>query len=254
MIKAIVFDAYGTLYDVQSVGNVIDAAFPGHGEYITQVWRLKQLEYSWLRSMMDDYADFWAVTREALHYTLGTLGLRPADALFEEIAEAYNRLLPYPDAEDALIALSGHRLAILSNGSTAMLDALVRNSGLERHFDGVFSVDAKRVYKPDMRSYELVEEKLGAKPSEVLFVSSNGFDVAGAKCFGFRVARIERLPATILTQELAEASSIGPHTMFKALRLQEEAVSQRPDFIISSLSLLPNLVEGLDVEQTAYTS
>jgi 2-haloacid dehalogenase len=254
MIKAIVFDAYGTLYDVQSVGEVIEAAFPERGEYITQVWRLKQLEYSWLRSMMGEFEDFWAVTREALHYTLGTLGLRPEEALFERVAEAYNRLLPYPDAEAALTALAGRRLAILSNGSNDMLSALVRNSGLDQHFHAVMSVDAKRVYKPDMRSYEIVEEKLGAKPDEVLFVSSNGFDVAGAKRFGFHVARIERVPAAALKDEIAGAATIGPLTMFKALRLQEEAMSQRPDFVISSLSLLPGLIDGLDVEPIARSA
>ena len=248
MIKAIVFDAYGTLYDVQSVSSVINAAFPGRSEYITQVWRLKQLEYSWLRSMMGDYADFWAVTRESLQYTLATLGLNPSESLFEEVAEAYNHLKPYPDAEKALESLAGHRLAILSNGSAGMLAALVRNSGLAQHFNAVMSVDGKRVYKPDMRSYELVEETLGAKPREVLFVSSNGFDVAGAKHFGFHVARIERVPAAILIEEIAAAASIGPLAMFKALRLQNETIGQAPDFVVGSLSMLPDLIKGLDVE------
>src|SRR5690348_17137413 len=124
-IKAVVFDAYGTLYDVHSVAGLIDAAFPGHGEYITQVWRLKQLEYSWLRSLMGRYEDFLAVTRDSLVYTLGTLGLTADEALFRQIIEAYDTLSPYPEAAEALGRLKPkHRLAILSNGSPAMLDAL----------------------------------------------------------------------------------------------------------------------------------
>jgi 2-haloacid dehalogenase len=93
-IKALVFDAYGTLYDVQTVSAVTDKAFPGYGDYITQVWRMKQLEYTWLRTMMGDYEDFWAVTRDALAYTLKTIGLEANQALFDEIAEAYNNLEP----------------------------------------------------------------------------------------------------------------------------------------------------------------
>src|SRR3954468_14101852 len=97
-IKAVVFDAYGTLYDTHSVAGVIDAAFPGHGEYITQVWRLKQLEYSWLRSLMGGYADLLVGIRASLSYTLGTLGLTADEALFGRIIEAYNTLSPYPEA------------------------------------------------------------------------------------------------------------------------------------------------------------
>src|ERR1700733_13149490 len=127
-IKAFVFDAYGTLYDVQSVGAATEAAFPGHGDYITQVWRLKQLEYTWLRSLMRRYEDFRTVTRDSLGYTLGTIGLTADAALLDRIVDAYNRLAPYPEAADALLSLGGFRLAILSNGSPDMLDALVRNS------------------------------------------------------------------------------------------------------------------------------
>ena len=192
-VTTIVFDAYGTLYDVHSVASATEAAFPAHGDTITQVWRLKQLEYAWLRSMMGRYADFRTVTLESLRYTLDTLGL-PADAaLLDRIVDAYNELTPYPDATEALSQLSQYRRAILSNGSPAMLRALVRNSGLDRHLDAVISVDAKRAYKPDPRAYEPVPERLGIPPDEVLFISSNGFDVAGAKSFGFKVARIERV-------------------------------------------------------------
>lgn len=245
MIKALVFDAYGTLYDVQSVAAVIDAAFPGHGSYITQVWRLKQLEYSWLRTLMGRYADFWTVTRESLSYTLTTLGLVPDERLFEDVAEAYNRLAPYHDTDAALTALAGFRLAVFSNGSPEMLDALVRNSGFGRHFEAVISVDERRAFKPERRVYELVEERLDLKRDEIAFVSSNGFDVAGAKSFGFRVARVERVAPSELTREIALDAGIGPSTMFKSLRTQAEILGVEPDVTVGSLRELAAIQEQL---------
>ena len=106
-IKAVVFDAYGTLFDVQSVAGVTDAAFPGHGGTITQIWRLKQLEYTWLRSLMDRYEDFWSVTGASLDFTLRTLGLEAPPELLARIAAAYDALALYPEALDALRAVSG---------------------------------------------------------------------------------------------------------------------------------------------------
>ena len=241
-VKAIIFDAYGTLYDVQSVAAVTEAAFPGHGEYITQVWRMKQLEYTWLRSLMGRYRDFHAVTRESLGYTLNTLGLTADEALFNRIVGAYDTLEPYPEATRALEALAPYRLAILSNGSPEMLAALVRNSGLDRYLEAVISVDAKHVYKPDSRAYELVQERLGVAPEEVVFVSSNGFDVAGARSFGFRVARIERVTAAALCRELTSGAPIGPATMFRALRTQSEALGLAADAVIDELTQLPGLI------------
>ena len=241
MIKAIVFDAYGTLFDVQSVADATERAYPGHGDYITQVWRQKQLEYSWLRSLMGRYRDFWTLTQEALTYTLKTLGREPDEAFIAEMAEAYNRLQPYPDTRQCLEELAPLRLAILSNGAPEMLGALVANAGLTDHFEAVISVDSKQVFKPDPRAYELVEEMLDLAPNEVLFVSSNGFDVGGAKNFGFRVARVARLSPGALTHELA-SGPIPPLTMFKALRMQQETYAEAPDFVIPALSQLPQLV------------
>lgn len=242
-IKAFVFDAYGTLYDVQSVTQVINAAFPGHADYITQTWRLKQLEYSWLRSMMGRYQDFQSVTRDSLTYTLNTLGLTPDESLFNRIVAAYSTLSPYPEAAEALAALGNYRLAILSNGSPDMLDALVRNSGLDQYLEAVISVDAKQAYKPDPRAYELIQERLNVRPEEVVFVSSNGFDIAGASSFGFKVARIERVTPAALRQELG--STIGPATMFRALRTQTEALGYKPDAVVDSLIALPGLISSL---------
>jgi 2-haloacid dehalogenase len=243
-IKAVVFDAYGTLYDVQSVSRAVAETFPDHAEYIVQLWRLKQLEYSWLRSMMGRYEDFRQVSRESLQYTLGTLGLAADTPAMDRLIGAYDNLSPYPEAEQALTALRGdYRLAILSNGSPAMLDALARNSGLDRYLDAVISVDAKRVFKPDPRAYELVQERLDVGAEDVFFISSNGFDVAGARSFGFKVARIERVTPEALRSEL-HSGPIGPAAMFKAQRMQTECLGYEPSAILHSLLELPALLHG----------
>lgn len=244
-LKALVFDAYGTLYDVQSVAAVTDKAFPGYGNYITQVWRLKQLEYTWLRTLMGAYEDFWTATQESLSYTLKTIGLEADKALFDKIADSYNHLSPYPDAKASLQALSGYRLAILSNGSPGMLKALTANSGLDKLLERSMSIDSKKAFKPDPRAYRVVEEEMGLRPEEVLFVSSNGFDVSGAKKFGFRVARIERVTPAALKAEVTGSDAILPNTMFKALRMQVEGFGYGADFTISSLSDLPSVVKKL---------
>ena len=244
-IKAIVFDAYGTLYDVQSVARLLSDRFGGHGAFITQTWRLKQLEYTWLRSMMGQYQDFKTITRDSLAFTLDVAGLQADAALFDAIVDAYDTLDPYPEAKATLEALGGYHLAILSNGSPDMLQALVRNSGLDRLIRTTISVDAKKVFKPDPRAYELVEEQLGVPPHEVLFVSSNGFDVSGAKSFGFNVVRIERVTRESVRAELADGGSIGPSAMFKALRTQREYIGFPPDHVVSSLSELPAVAVGM---------
>ena len=156
-IKAVVFDAYGTLYDIQSVAAVTEEAFPGYGEIITQVWRIKQLEYTWLRSLMRRYEDFSVVTRDSLVYTLRCLGLEYDAATFDAIMDKYLHLDLYPDALASLAALKDKKLAILSNGSPDMLNALVTNSGLDRVLDATISVDANRNFKPSPDAYTLIE-------------------------------------------------------------------------------------------------
>src|SRR3954465_406468 len=146
-IKAVVFDAYGTLYDIQSVAAVTEESFPGYGEIVTQIWRIKQLEYTWLRSLMRRYENFSVVTRDSLAYTLRCLGLKYDPAAFDRIIDKYLHLDLYPDAMTALTAMHGRKLAILSNGSTGMLDALVANSGLDRVLDATISIDSQRIFK-----------------------------------------------------------------------------------------------------------
>jgi len=241
-IKAVVFDAYGTLYDVQSVAEITEEAFPGYGEMITQIWRIKQLEYSWLRSLMQRYRDFSVITRESLAYTLSILGLQYDDAIFERIMEKYLHLDLYPDALAALAALKDRKLAILSNGSPGMLNALVVNSGLDRLLDATISVDAKKVFKPSPDAYSLIETTLGVKSADVLFVSSNPWDACGAKAFGLNVAWIERVTPEAMALSCAECELVAPLTMFRAIRTQMDELGVAPDYRIRALSELPKIV------------
>ncbi|MDD1520267.1 MULTISPECIES: haloacid dehalogenase type II [Bradyrhizobium] len=240
-IKAVVFDAYGTLYDIQSVADVTEDAFPGYGEIITQVWRIKQLEYTWLRSLMQRYQDFDAVTRDSLAYTLRVLGLAYENETFERVIGKYLHLDLYPDAADTLAALRPRKLAILSNGSPDMLDALVRNSGLDALLDATISVDAKKIFKPSPQAYELIGEVLGTAPDEVLFVSSNPWDAAGAKSFGLKVAWIERVTPEAMALACVETELVAPLTMFRAIRTQMDELGFAPDHRVRALSELPGV-------------
>jgi 2-haloacid dehalogenase len=241
-IKAVVFDAYGTLYDIQSVATVTEQTFPGYGDIITQIWRIKQLEYTWFRSLMRRYEDFSVVTRESLAYTLRVLGLAPDAAAFDRIMDKYLHLDLYPDAISTLTALKGRRLAILSNGSSDMLNALVKNSGLDRVLDATISVDQKRIFKPAPEAYTLIESNLGVRPAEVLFVSSNPWDACGAKAFGLNVAWIERVTPQVMAEACVKSDVVPPLTMFKALRTQMDELGLTPDHRIRALSELPNIL------------
>jgi 2-haloacid dehalogenase len=241
-IKAVVFDAYGTLYDIQSVASVTEEMFPGYGEIITQVWRIKQLEYTWLRSLMRRYQDFSVITRESLAYTLRCLGLERDSGAFERIMDKYLHLDLYPDALAALAAMRDRKLAILSNGSADMLNALVKNSGLDRLLDATVSIDAKKIFKPAPDAYSLIEAVLGVAPAEVLFVSSNPWDACGAKAFGLNVAWIERVTPEAMALACMRSDVVAPLTMFKAIRTQMDELGIAPDYRIHALSELPGLV------------
>src|SRR5581483_3574170 len=241
-IKAVVFDAYGTLYDIQSVAAVTEDAFPRYGDIITQIWRVKQLEYSWLRSLMRRYEDFSVITRESLAYTIRVLGLQHDATVFERIMDKYLHLDLYPDARAALAALKDKKLAILSNGSSDMLNALAKNSGLDRVLEAVISVDSKKIFKPAPDAYTLIEARLSVTPDEVLFVSSNPWDACGAKAFGLNVAWIERVTPEAMALACVKSDVVPPLTMFKALRTQMDELGITPDHRIHALSELPNLI------------
>lgn len=192
MAKAFVFDAYGTLFDVHSVVQACDACWPGRGRQLSQLWRTKQLEYTWLRSLMGRYVPFSQVTLDALRWSCQSLAL-PLDATQSEALMAeYLRLKTYDDVPATLARLRG-RKAILSNGSPDMLDPLVRNAGLK--LDAVLSVDALRIFKPAPQVYALAVEGLATR--EIAFVSSNCWDALGAKSFGFEVYWINRAGAPV---------------------------------------------------------
>ncbi|HWL28789.1 MAG TPA: haloacid dehalogenase type II [Burkholderiaceae bacterium] len=192
--KAIVFDLYGTLYDVHSVAEQCDAAHPGQGARISEMWRQKQLEYTWLRSLMGQYVPFEQATRDALVYTCRHLNLELDPDACTALCDAYLKLAPYPEVPATLQQLNdmGIPLAILSNGSVFSIDNVVRNSGLQKHFAELLSVEPAGVFKPDPRVYTLACEALGLSPQQILFVSSNAWDAAGARHFGFKVCWVNR--------------------------------------------------------------
>ena len=172
-VKALVFDAYGTLFDTHSVISLCDQLFPGHGAALSQVWRRKQLEYTWLLSLMDHYKDFWQVTDAALTFACKSLNLRLESQARDRLMEAYLELRPFPEVRQALSKLNNYPLAILSNGSPRMLQAAVKSGEFEGVFSAIISADEVKIYKPSPRVYKLAPEKLGLEPSAIGFVSSN---------------------------------------------------------------------------------
>jgi 2-haloacid dehalogenase len=193
--EAFVFDAYGTLYDVHSVIARCESCWPGKGMQLSQLWRAKQLEYTWQRSLMQRYVPFSTVTREALAYACEALGLELSVAQMEGLMSEYLSLATYPDVLQSLEKLKDRKQAVLSNGSPDMLLPLVKHSGLR--FDAVISVDELKVFKPAPQVYELAVRKLAVAKERIGFVSSNCWDALGAKSYGFSVYWINRLKAPI---------------------------------------------------------
>jgi 2-haloacid dehalogenase len=192
--EAFVFDAYGTLYDVHSVIARCESCWPGKGAQLSQLWRAKQLEYTWQRSLMQRYAPFSTVTREAFVYACEALGLALSVPQMDGLMSEYLSLALFPDVSRTLSELPGKK-AILSNGSPDMLLPLARNSGLK--LDAVLSVDELKVYKPAPQVYELAVQKLKVKKKAIGFVSANCWDAIGAKSYGFEVYWIKRAAAPL---------------------------------------------------------
>ena len=213
-IRGYVFDAYGTLFDVHSVVEAGRALTADPGA-LSLLWRQKQLEYTWLRSLMGRYEDFWAVTEASLRYAVQRLGIAAGETEVAALMEAYLHLACFPDVREALTSLARFPRAILSNGAPAMLAAAVRSSGLQPLLVHVISVDRVRIYTPAPAVYALGPQTLGIPADELLFVSSNAWDVAGAKAFGYRVAWCNRLGAP------------------------EEHLGVRADHVITTLAELP---------------
>jgi 2-haloacid dehalogenase len=239
-IRALVFDAYGTLYDVHSVRSLAVDLCGDKGELVTHLWRLKQLEYTWLRSLMRSYEDFWSVTRESLEFALKSVGIEPAPSLCNRLMSRYLHLDLYEEAEQALRSLRDYKLAILSNGSPSMLETLVNSSKLAGCFSQVISVDQVKLYKPAANCYGLVETALGVAKEEVLFVSSNGFDASGAKRYDFRVAWVDRAGDV----QPRGYSALEPAEFYRLIRGLAEKLSYDADFRVSRLTDLVPLVDG----------
>jgi 2-haloacid dehalogenase len=193
-VEALVFDAYGTLYDVHSVMTRCESCWPGKGAQLSQLWRAKQLEYTWQRSLMRRYVPFSTVTREALAYACAALVLQLSVAQMEGLMGEYLRLATYPDVAHSLQSLK-MKCAILSNGSPDMLLPLVEHSGLK--LDAVLSVDEVKIFKPAPQVYELAVQKLAVPKDRIGFVSSNCWDALGAKSYGFTVYWINRAAAPV---------------------------------------------------------
>jgi len=221
-IEAFVFDAYGTLFDVHSVIELAEALAPCHGTRLSQLWRTKQLEYTWLSSLMATPAtprrDFAALTAAALDYAIEALALELDRDARARLCDAYRSLAAFPDVPAALAALAPRPRWILSNGTLPMLEPLVRSSGLAGAIDGVLSVDAAAIFKPSPRVYQLAVDRLRLPAARIAFVSSNCWDAIGAKAFGFTVFWINRT-----------ASPVDRH-------------GPAPDRMITTLAELPPLI------------
>jgi len=203
-IKACVFDAYGTLFDVNAAAREEQDTLGSQWEDIANNWRMKQLQYTWLRSLQKQHADFWQVTGDALDFALSTSGIDDP-VLRARLMNLYLRLSSYPEVKSMLETLnaSGTKCAILSNGTPKMLDAAVANAGIGDLLDGVYSIEDVGIYKPDPSVYQMAVDRLGVRPSEISFQSSNAWDAYAAKAFGFNVVWCnrfgqadERLPGT----------------------------------------------------------
>ncbi len=195
-IQAVVFDAYGTLFNVATPVEKLSAELNGKADALGKLWRQKQLEYTWLRSLMGNHADFWVVTREALDYSLAELEISET-GLADELMTLFLKLDPFADVAPGLEALkkAGKRLAILSNGSPSMIDSVVRHSHFEKHFEHLISVEDVGIYKPSRRVYRLAMQKFHIQDApSICFVSANTWDAQAAATFGFQVVRIARTP------------------------------------------------------------
>lgn len=205
---ACVFDAYGTLFDFLSASKRCRDALGDKADALGQLWRTRQLEYSWLRSLMGVHADFWRVTGEALDFAMASLGIKDA-ALRDRLMDLFLHIEAFPDARRVLETLKRARrpAIVLSNGSPTMLEAAMKSAGVADLLEAALSVESAGIYKPHRSVYELVTARLKLSPEHVCFVSSNGWDAAGAAHFGFRAvwanragAPRERLPGALAAE------------------------------------------------------
>ena len=209
-VRALAFDAYGTLFDVYAVAAQLSETFGDRGSEVSELWRRKQLEYSWLRALMGKYRDFETVTGDALLYAVEALGLTLAESERGQLMEAYLILDAYPEVADALEVLSSqHRLVVLSNGTPRMLTAAAEHANISGYLEALLSADAVKSYKTDGRVYRLATDHFRLAPAQILFCSSNGWDVAGAGAFGFRTCWVNRSGAVAERLGVASDAVVG---------------------------------------------
>ena len=220
-VEACVFDAYGTLFDVNSAARTAQNSLGERWQPLAELWRAKQLQYTWLRGLTGHHRDFWQVTGDALDFAMSTMHVEDS-ALRSRLMNLYLALSAYPEVPDVLTRLktAGMKVAILSNGTPAMLAAAAANAGIANLLDAVLSVEEVKVYKPHPSVYRLACERLKVSTGQVCFVSSNGWDAYSAKAFGFRVLWCNR-------------SGQCP-----------EGIPETPDAEIATLAALPDLVLG----------
>ena len=218
-VEACVFDAYGTLFDVNSAARAAQNSLGERWHPLAELWRAKQLQYTWLRGLTGHHRDFWQVTGDALDFAMSTMHVEDS-ALHARLMKLYLVLSAYPEVPDVLTRLktAGMKVAILSNGTPAMLAAAAANAGIAELLDAVLSVEEVKVYKPHPSVYRLACERLKVATGQVCFVSSNGWDAYSAKAFGFRVLWCNRLGQC------------------------PERIPQTPDAEIATLAALPDIV------------
>ena len=201
-IKACIFDAYGTLFDVNAACRELSMEVGGNWEKLASLWRLRQVEYTWLRNSMDEYIDFWQITSDALDYAMETLGIENNE-LREQLLNLYLKLEAYPEVKVLLTKLKqrGLKTGILSNGSMKMLNSAVDNANIREYVDEILSVEECEIYKPSSKVYDLVKIKMQINKQNVLFFSSNAWDMHAASNYGFKTIwvnrfnnKLERLP------------------------------------------------------------
>ncbi len=213
-VGAVLFDAYGTLFDVHSVIATAEDFFPGRGAALSQAWRTRQLEYTWLRTLSDRYRDFWQVTGDALHWAAAALDLPLTPERHAALLDSYLHLQPYPENLEVLRGLhaNGVILGTLSNGTRAMLDAALASAGMQHLFTHVLSVDAIGRYKTDRAAYTLGTAAIGTPAGDIAFVSSNCWDAIGATWFGYRTFWVNRGNAPL------DRLGVAPHGTGSSLR------------------------------------
>jgi 2-haloacid dehalogenase len=228
MVNICIFDAYGTLFDVTSATRIVAneeeySSFPNHSVKVSNSWRIKQLEYSWLRNIMHEYIDFWQITKDALDFALEENQIKN-EKLRQRLLDVYWNLSAYPEAQDVLTTLKANNIqtGILSNGSKQMLNSAVVSANLKNYLDKIISIDGIEIYKPDPKVYQMVIDQFNCKIEEVLFISSNGWDIAGASKFGFTTLWVNR--------------NLIP----------KDRLTFMPNKITNNLSTIPNILKELN--------